>query len=75
MTDISSPNDNLEFDYDNKNRIIQVTNNTGTIEFTYDDLNRITSTTDFWNNTVSYTYDKNGNLISSVIRDHVITLV
>lgn len=50
--------------YDNSDNIISANNSIGTISYTYDGLNRITSHSDYYGNTVSYTYDLSGNILS-----------
>jgi RHS repeat-associated protein len=49
--------------YDGRNNTIYISNANGGIYYEYDLLNRVVSTTDYYNNTVNYKYDKVGNVI------------
>ncbi len=46
---------------DQAGNVTQIVDDNGTMTFDYDAMNRLTSTTDYWNNTVAFTYDRSGN--------------
>ncbi len=61
---ISSLSVTATFGYDNNNNITSVTGGANNLLFTYDQLNRMSTTSDFFGNTVSYTYDAAGNILT-----------
>ena len=52
-----------EYIYDARGNLASATNSLGKVTFGYDALNRLTSTTDMFNQTVAYEYDKAGNVV------------
>jgi RHS repeat-associated protein len=59
---ITSPEGETTYTYDANNNVTLVTDPKGTITRTFDVLNRVSTYTDVHGDTISYTYDKAGNL-------------
>lgn len=59
---ISGPDITSSIQYDANGNIISATSNGKSLIFHYDPLDRVIDYTDFYGNTVSYTYDANSNI-------------
>jgi len=62
LTTVTYPVGSLTLTYDDVGNLLTMVDSTGTTTYTHDDLNRILSATSPGPNTVSYTYDSDGNL-------------
>lgn len=62
LTGVGYPNGSAAtYGYDAASRLTSAANAHGAVTVAYNSLNRVGSTTDVWGQTVTYTYDANGN--------------
>lgn len=63
--DTAGPNQVTQYDYDNRDRKVSMTDSNGNItQYRYDALDRLIEETDPEGNKTSYTYDAHGNVLS-----------
>lgn len=70
VTAINRPEGSTSFCYDDDGNLLTIINEQGTISREYDSLNRITKYTDTRGNTIQYSYDNVGNLLSLTYPDN-----
>ena len=67
---ITYPETPVNFNYDDNGNVTRVKDSHGNITRTFDALNRVTSYTDTYDNTIHYTYDTVGNLVTITYPDN-----
>ena len=69
LQSFTDPEGSVSYTYDSNGNLLTTSDSTGTITREYDSLNRLVSYTDAGGNTLHYSYDQVGNLISLTYPD------